>query len=73
MIKWNGTAILQHILEGALICEIIHEAQGDEGINTLARGKTNNYEEIISLVKNILQLNEDQVQQLFEKKIKEFE
>ena len=69
--EWNGYPVAYP--GGALICEVIHEINGDEGINDLARGKTNNYDEIMSLTKNILQLTEVDVIHLIEKKIKEYE
>lgn len=68
---WNGYPVAYP--GGALICEVIHELKGEIGINKLARGKTNGYDEIISLTQDILQLDENEVIQLIEKKIKEFE
>ncbi len=69
--EWNGYPVAYPA--GALICEVIHEIKGDEGISKLIKGKTKGYDEIISLTKDILQLNESEVIKLLEKKIKEFE
>ncbi len=68
--EWNGYPVAYP--GGALICEVIHELKGDMGINKLARGKTNGYDEIISLTQDILQRDENDVIQLIEKKLKEF-
>ena len=69
--KWNGYPSAYP--GGALICEVIHEASGDEGLNQLVRGNTKTYSEIISLTGRVLQLNEAEAIQLIEKKIEEFE
>lgn len=69
--QWNGYQVAYP--GGALICEVIYDTNGDEGINKLVRGKTNNYNEIIELTKKILELKEADVIQLIQKKIKEFE
>jgi hypothetical protein len=68
--EWNGYPVAYP--GGALICEFIYEIKGDRGINNLARGKTNNYDEIISLTKDILQIKEAEVVKLIERKIKEY-
>lgn len=67
---WNGYPSAYP--GGALICEVIHEAKGDDGINKLIRGKTKTYNEIIHLASSILQLEEAVVSQLIGKKIVEF-
>jgi hypothetical protein len=69
-VDWNGYPVAYP--GGALICEVIYEKEGDEGIRKLALGRTNGYEEIINLSKDILQVNEDDVVRLIESKIKEF-
>ena len=69
--EWNGYPSAYP--GGALICEVIHEISGDEGLNELVRGNTKTYNEIISLTGRILELKEADVIQLIEKKIKEFE
>lgn len=69
-VQWNGYPVAYP--GGALICEVVHELKGDEGINELARGRTNSYEAIISLTQNILQLEQKEVIQIIEKKIMEF-
>jgi hypothetical protein len=69
--QWNGYPSAYP--GGALICEVIHEISGDEGINKLMRGNTKNYDEIISLTGSILQLKNADVIQLISKKIREFE
>lgn len=68
---WNGYPVAYP--GGALVCEVIHELKGDVGISKLARGKANGYDEIMRLTQGILQLDENDVIQLIEKKIKEFE
>lgn len=68
---WNGYPVAYP--GGALICEVVHELKGDMGINKLARGKANGYDEIMRLTQDILQLDEKDVIQLIEKKLKEFE
>jgi hypothetical protein len=68
---WNGYPT--DYPAGALVCEVIYELKGDEGINRLVRGKTNNYDEIMGLIESILQLEEAEVVRLIEEKIKEFE
>ena len=68
--QWNGYPSAYP--GGALICEVIHEISGDEGINKLVRGNTKNYNEIISIMGSILQLKKADVIQLINKKIKEF-
>lgn len=67
---WNGYPVAYP--GGALICEVIHASKGDEGINQLARGKTNNYDEIISLVGTILEADKEEVIQSIKQKIREF-
>lgn len=69
--EWNGYQSAYP--GGALICEVIHEANGDKGLNQLMRGNTNSYSEIISLTGRILQLKKTDVIQLIDEKIKEFE
>ena len=49
--QWNGYPSAYP--GGALICEVIHEISGDEGINKLVRGNTKNYNEIISIMGSI--------------------
>lgn len=69
--EWNGYSSAYP--GGALICEVIHEISGDEGLNELVRGNTKTYNEIIGLTGRILELKEADVIHLIEKKIKEFE
>jgi hypothetical protein len=69
--EWNGYPSAYP--GGALICEVIHEVSGDEGLNQLVRGNTKTYSEIIGLTSRVLQLKEYDVIQLIEKKLKEFE
>ncbi|HMW38496.1 MAG: hypothetical protein K1X68_00915 [Saprospiraceae bacterium] len=68
---WNGYPVAYP--GGALLCEVIHEQKGDMGINKLARGKTDGYEEIMRLTQDILQLDKNNVFRLIENKLKEFE
>ncbi len=68
--KWNGYPVAYP--GGALICEVIHGKKGDEGINQLIRGKTNNYDEIMALTMEILQLDEQTLIQAIEVKIEAF-
>jgi hypothetical protein len=69
-VQWNGYPVAYP--GGALICEVIYELKGDEGINKLVSGRTDGYEEIIRLTQNILQLEQNEVIQLIEKKLMEF-
>ena len=69
-VQWNGYPVAYP--GGALICEVIYELKGDEGINKLVSGRTNSYEEIISLTQNILQLEQIETIQIIEKKLMEF-
>lgn len=69
--QWNGYQSAYP--GGALICEVIHEAKGDEGINQLIRGQSNTYNEIMKLTCGILQVDEAEAIQLLRKKIREFE
>ncbi|GLR19192.1 hypothetical protein [Portibacter lacus] len=67
---WNGYPAAYP--GGALICEVIFEIKGDEGIRELINNKTNNYDEIIKLSMSILNLEEDKVIRLIDNKIKEY-
>ncbi len=69
--QWNGYPSAYP--GGALICEVIFETKGDEGINQLVKGNTKKYSEIMSLTGSILQLKKADVIQLLKKKISEFE
>jgi len=69
--EWNGYPSAYP--GGALICEVIYEIKGDNGITELARGKTNGYDEIINTTQNILKMSEAEVLQLIKQKIKAFE
>ena len=55
-----------------MICEVIHEKKGDEGIRKLIKGKTNNYDEILNLTMNILKIEKQEVIRLIEKKMKQY-
>jgi len=67
---WNGYPSAYP--GGALICEVIHEKKGDEGIRKLIKGKTNNYDEILNLTMNILKIEKQEVIRLIEKKMKQY-
>lgn len=67
---WTGYSVVYP--GGAVVCEVIFERKGDEGIKKLALGKTRTYNEIISLSEEILELNMDEVIKLFEDKIMEY-
>jgi hypothetical protein len=69
--KWNSYPVAYP--GGALICEVIHEKKGDEGINKLIRGKTNNYDEIMELTMNILNVDKNELIRSIEKKIREYQ
>lgn len=69
--NWNGYHVAYP--GGALICEVIYEKKGDDGINKLIRGKTNNFDEIIKLTMNILNIDKNEVIRLIENKIKEYQ
>ena len=68
--KWNGYQVAYP--GGALICEVIHDKKGDEGVNMLIRGNTNGFEEILTLSMNILKLNQMQLESLIENKLGEY-
>ncbi len=69
-VAWNGYQVAYPA--GALICEVIYELKGDVGLNKLARGKANGYDEIMHLTQDILQLDENQLKQIIEKKLTAF-
>lgn len=69
-VAWNGYQVAYPA--GALICEVIHELKGDVGLNQLARGKANGYDEIMHLTQDILQLDENKLKQIIEKKLTAF-
>ena len=69
--KWNGYPTAYS--GGALICEVIYSRKGEAGINEFARGKTGDYDEIIDLTKNIMEMSEAEVVELIDHKIKQFE
>jgi hypothetical protein len=68
--EWNGYPSAYP--GGALICEVIHEKKGDEGIRKLIKGNTNNFNEIINLTMNILKIKKHEVIRLIERKIKQY-
>lgn len=70
-VNWNGYPVAYPA--GALVCELIYELKGDNGINQLARGRTNDYNEIMSLLQDILALSHHEIVALIAIKIKEFQ
>tara|TARA_R110002049_G_scaffold131864_4_gene290689 strand:- start:1668 stop:2807 length:1140 start_codon:yes stop_codon:yes gene_type:complete len=50
---------------GAAICEMVANRKGDQGLNQLINGNTSNKQNTINLLSTILDINEDQVIQLW--------
>ena len=67
---WNGYPAAYP--GGALVCEIIHEQKGDAGLCKLIAGHTNNYQEIMALMGDVLELEMDKVIELVGERLEGF-